>query len=238
MKNFTKLFKYEETYQENLKQYTLQDGVLAFAVFGIFIIMYTIMGVLEVKLTFIQENIMLIGCICNGVLIIVTILIVKARKQSLSSIGLVKGKWKTSCITGMILAAIWFFNNCGSYLLQGNKLISGQKIIVYIIYFLLVSICEEVAFRGFISTRLNGVIKSRWLVVLVSGLLFIIMHFPYRMIAYGMSLHKLTIGNPGWILDLFVTHLILHFIYAKTNSLYGAILPHWMSNLANSIVDR
>ncbi|MFW5648846.1 MAG: type II CAAX prenyl endopeptidase Rce1 family protein [Candidatus Alkaliphilus sp. MAG34] len=42
----------------------------------------------------------------------------------------------------------------------------------------------------------------------------------------------------GWIFDLFITHVILSFIYLKTNSLYGSIIPHWVNNLAYNLVAR
>lgn len=56
------------------------------------------------------------------------------------------------------------------------------------------------------------------------------------MIAYGVTLSDLTINNFGWLLDLFIFHIVLNFIYLKTNSLYGAIIPHWISDLAYSII--
>ena len=81
-------------------------------------------------------------------------------------------------------------------------------------------------------------IKNKWIVVPLVGVLFIIMHFPYRMIASGITIQDLTINNIGWIIDLFITHIILSIIYMKTNSIYGSIIPHWMSNLAYNIVKR
>ena len=98
------------------------------------------------------------------------------------------------------------------------------------------SLSEEVVFRGYMNTRISGIIKKQWIVIIVVGLLFTLMHFPYRMIAYGMSLSELTIGNLFWLIDLFIMHVVLSFIYAKTKSLYGAIIPHWISNLASTIV--
>ncbi len=52
----------------------------------------------------------------------------------------------------------------------------------------------------------------------------------------GLVFYYLTIHSVGWLLDLFVTHIILTFIYMKTNSLYGAVIPHWMSNLAYNMI--
>ena len=124
------------------------------------------------------------------------------------------------------------------HIISGADFIEIKDITKLVIYFLTVALCEEIVFRGYIGTRLYGLIKNQYLVIMITGILFITMHFPYRMIAYRMTIVDLTINNIGWILDLFLTHIVLSLIYMKTNSLYGSIIPHWMSNLAYSLVAR
>lgn len=105
----------------------------------------------------------------------------------------------------------------------------------FTIYFRLI---KRTRFNRKMGTRLYGLIKNQYFVIVVTGILFISMHFPYRMIAYDMTIADLTIRNIGWILDLFLTHIVLSLIYLKTNSLYGSIIPHWMSNLAYNLIVR
>lgn len=229
-------YKTDREYESNLKHYTIKDGVLSFILFGIMILNYSILAVLQTKFEFIKENIMLVGCIFNALMIVITILFIKLNKQSLETIGLYKGKWKNSIIMGIIIASFLFCNNCLSHLINGSRFIALQEILMLLVYYFLVAVCEEIVFRGYIGTRIYGVIKKRWLAIFVVGILFIIMHFPYRMIAYGMTLSDLTVKNFSWIIDLFITHLVFNFIYLKTNSLYGAIIPHWMSNFAYNII--
>lgn len=235
MKNF---FRNDETYNNNLSQYDTKDGLLALCLFGVFILMISILAILDIKVKHIKYNRMIAGDIFNGLLVLITILFVKLRKQSLETIGLYKGKWKKSIYIGMILAGILFLSNCGSSLLQGKELINIRSIFTYGISFFCVSLCEEVVFRGYINTRIYGIIKTQWISIVVTGLLFIIVHFPYRMIASGRSLKELVVNNIFWLINLFVTHIVLNFIYTKTNSLYGAIIPHWVSNLASNIVSQ
>lgn len=90
-------------------------------------------------------------------------------------------------------------------------------------------------FRGYIGTRLFGLIKNVYVATVLTGLLFVLMHFPFRMVAYHMTFIELA-TNYTYMMDLFVTHLILSFIRIKSDSLYGAILPHWISDLSYSIV--
>lgn len=216
-------------------KYQRSDALFAIVLFVIMCILYVLVAVLEKNLTFVKDHSMIVGCGLNLVMIIITIGFVKFKKEQLSSIGLMHGKWQQSCLVGMVLAAILFFNNCLSHVLGGAHFIPLYSIIGLAIYYLIVAFSEEIVFRGYINTRLYGLMKNQYLVMIISGILFVMVHFPYRMIAYGMSLSDLTIG---WILDLFITHMILSIIYLKTNSLYGAILPHWMSNLAYNLIVR
>ncbi len=171
-------------------------------------------------------------------MILITLLFVQINKQSLDTIGISKGKWQKSLNIGVLLVLFLFYNNCLSHLINGSHLIKLPEILVLHIYYLFVAVCEEFVFRGYIGTRICGLIKRRGVAIFIVGSLFIIMHFPYRMIAYGMTLSDLPIKNLNWILDLFITHLILNFIYLKTNSLYGAIIPHWMSDFAYNILSK
>lgn len=199
------------------------------------IIMCVIQGVLYNKFNFIKDNVRLVGCLFYLLMIVISILFVKLSKQKLDTIGF-KGRWKLSIIIGGILSLIYFYNNCLSHLINGEKLVSVTEIVSLIIFYFVVSASEEIVFRGYIGTRLNGLIKNKYIVLFITGILFIVMHFPYRMIAYGMSLSDLTINNIRWIVDVFIFHLMLSFIYMKTNSICGAILPHWVSDLAYSII--
>ena len=223
-----------QEYNDNLKKYDKKDGMLAILLFAIIIIMYALLGILYKNNSFIKDNIKIIGCLFNLLLIIVTILFVKLRKQRLETIGL-KGRWKLSIILGGILSLFYFYCNCLDHLINGEKLISITIILFLMIYFLLVSVCEELVFRGYIGTRLNGLFKNKYIVIIVTGILFVVMHFPYRVIAANMSLTDFDIG---WLINLFIFHLIMNFIYMKTNSIYGSIIPHWISDLAYAIVSK
>lgn len=229
-----KIIKTNKEYNENIKKYDKKDGMLAILLFTILIVMYALLGILCKNNSFIKDNIKIIACLFNLLLITITFLFVKLRKQGLETIGL-KGRWKLSIIFGGVLSLFYFYCNCLDHLINGEKLISITSIFFLMIYFLLIAICEEFVFRGYIGTRLNGLIKNKYIVILITGLLFVIMHFPYRMIAANMSLSDFDIG---WLINLFIFHLVMNFIYMKTNSIYGSIIPHWISDLACEIVSK
>ena len=228
------ILKINDKYNDNLRKYNKKDGVLAIVLFIIIIVLYSALAILNNNINFIKENIKIVGCIFNFLLIIITIIFVKSRKQRLNTIGL-NGRWKLSLIIGLILSLFYFYCNCLSHLIEGKELISINEILFLAIYFLLVSVCEELVFRGYIGTRLNGLIKNKYIALFITGILFVVMHFPYRMIAANMSLNDFDIG---WLINLFIFHLIMSFIYMKSNSIYGSIIPHWISDLAYEIVSK
>ena len=92
-------------YNDNLKTYDKKDGMLAVLLFAIIIIMYALLGILYKNNSFIKDNIKIIGCLFNLLLIIVTILFVKLRKQKLETIGL-KGIWRLIIILGGVLSLL------------------------------------------------------------------------------------------------------------------------------------
>ena len=233
-----KLLKANNGYTTNINQYTKKDGIMALLLFSIIILEYAVFGILQKNLDFVKSNARLFGCAVNLLLIFITILFVKLNNQKLDTIGIPKGNWKLSIVLGTILALFYFYNNCLSHIITGSRFVPIKKILILAGYYFLVSVCEEFVFRGYIGTRIYGFCKNKYIAVSLTGLLFVVMHFPYRMAAYGMTINDLIVNNPLWLLDLFTFHIILNFVYMKTNSLYGAIIPHWISNLAYNIIAR
>lgn len=88
------IFQNDKSYSSNLKLYTRKDGLLSLILFGIYILMYSIIGILYIKVEFVKFNILIVGDIINISMIMITILFVKLRRQDLDTIGLYKGKWK------------------------------------------------------------------------------------------------------------------------------------------------
>lgn len=233
MKN---IFALDGTYKEQIKKYDYKDGLLAIALFLIFAVVLALLGLYDkhTETTIIESR--LIGTAANFLLGIIVIVFLKLRKQSLSTIGLKGGRIKLSFILGGCLAVVLIFFNCVSNILFcGYHFVEIQQIIVNLLFFLSVGFGEEVVFRGYIGTRIYAFTKNIPIALIVTGLLFLLMHFPYRMAAYDISIISL-LTNVRYMADLFITHCILSYIYLKTNSIYGSILPHWMSDLAYGMV--
>lgn len=227
----------DEGYRANLETYTKKDGIKAILLFLIFCGVISIFAVLDNRypafrdFTYTQpvwSGIQLIP-------IIITILFVVCSKRRLDTIGLCNGKWKKILLLGLLLSILVAAGNIGGNLVEGRALKSVPEIFSLIIFYLFAALCEEIVFRGYIQTRICGLIPNAIINTLVAALLFGLMHLLHPMIANDVDMFAYVVKNPSWFLDKVVMHIVWSFIYRKTNSIYGAVLPHWVANVAFSI---
>ena len=241
-----KLFCVPNSYKERITKFDKTDFFLALAIIVAYFVVMGISGLLVPHVS--QLQITIIGGGLNILFVVWVLLLLKVRHQGIDSIGLKEGNItflhkvlpgsvdKSYGINVAKLAAILFFCNClSNVLFEHQTFIGFADILIYLGYFFTVGLAEEVLFRGYLQTRLHSVLKHILLDVLVTGVLFVLMHFPFRMVAYDMPFWEI-ISNVRYMADLFITHLILSYIRIKSDSLYGAILPHWVSDFAYRIV--
>ncbi len=234
MKKIRKIFEVPESYIQSVRYYSIKDTAMAMGLFILYCGALAVSGLVNKYLTDVEKTVS--GVIINSCFVGVVLLFLVIKKQGGETVGLKKGNIKLSLIMGIVLAIILFFCNCLSDIIfEGQVFVSFKTILIYIIYFFTVGLCEEVIFRGYILTRLYGMVRNVFIDILLSGVFFVLMHFPFRMIAYNMSFFEL-VSNVPYMIDLFVTSLVLSFIRVKSDSLYGAIIPHWISDLSYSIV--
>jgi len=234
MKIIRKMFEVPESYIQLVKHYSMKDTAMAIGLFILYCGVMVVSGFLNEYLTILERTVL--GMIINSCFVGVVFLFLVVKKQGIETVGLKKGNIRLSLILGIVLAAILFFCNCLSNIIfDGQVFVPFKTILIYIIYFFTVGLCEEVIFRGYILTRLYGIVRNVYIDILLSGVLFVLMHFPFRMVAYNLSFFELATNVP-YMIDLFVTSLVLSFIRVKSDSLYGAIVPHWISDLSYSIV--
>lgn len=229
-----RIFEVPDSYRNLVNGFGKSDAFIAIILFLLYCMDMVLSGIL---VNYVSANqITYIGGLTNLIFVGIVLITLKIRKQGLDTIGLRKGNIKLSLIMGITLSAFLFFCNCLSNVwFEKQSFIPVKEIMLYILYYFTVGLVEEVMFRGYIETRIHGYTKRIYLDVLLTGIMFLLMHFPFRMVAYHMSFWDL-ITNVRYMMDLFMTHLILSFIRIKSDSLYGVILPHWISDLAYRIV--
>lgn len=229
-----KIFDTPSSYKERIQIFEKIDALIALGIICGYFFAMTICGMSVKHVSYSQ--ITFIESLVNICFVGMVLVLVKKRGYGLDSIGLKEGNIKLSLIMGIIPASIFFFCNCLTNIwFEGSEFVSARAIIMYLFYYFTVSIAEELMFRGFLETGLHALTGHIWMDVIITGILFVFIHFPFRMCAYNLSFIEFITDIP-YILNLFITHLILSYIRIKSDSLYGAIIPHWVSDFAYAIV--
>lgn len=214
-----------DTYKEMILHYTKTDGILAITMYVLLMFIFYFMGVLVIRKQ------LYLGIPVNLLLIAACMILVLARKQKLASIGFTLKNIGKALVTGTVLGIIFsFFMNILPNILAGGKIISVNQAIYNIFYyFIIISLSEEVIFRGYIQTRLYGLIKNDNQAVLVTGFLFYAMHLPFQMPVNGMQINLINMAVMVFM------HFVMNSLYRKYNSLAGATVFHglldWGGNL-------
>jgi membrane protease YdiL (CAAX protease family) len=225
------IFKSDENYNEEVKQYNVVDGFLAFGLFILLYVSYYFLGYLyQVKKIYLGE-------LLNIALEIITIVTVKLRGQKISSVGITKYKLKKTVIVGCITGLLLLLT--GSLIpgiIQGREWNSPLTILYKIFYFfIIIGFVEELVFRGFIQTRLHGLIQNEIAVTVVTGILFSLMHIPFQMALYNMKTFQYISNNTGTLLLLFFWHIVFAFLYKKFNSIVTGTLFHGFMDMCNGL---
>lgn len=93
---------------------------------------------------------------------------------------------------------------------------------------------EEVLFRGYIQTRMSGLINSQLVISIINSLLFLLIHYPVRWVVSGMiTIHVLSFT---YIICLIVLHFFCDAVYKRTNCLWGSVVLHIIYNAVGAMI--
>lgn len=227
MEKIKTFFKTDAQYNAQLNTYDKTDGIFAILYFALFMAVYYIMGLVMTNTG------IYLGLPCNLLLALLPIVYVLLRHQKLSSLGLTGGKIRQAVLFGGILGLIFFaVGGILPGITSGARLRDVTAILYNIFYyFVIIGLVEEIAFRGFIQTRLYGLIKNDIAAVLVGAIMFALMHIPFQLAAHQMNFAGLLANAPF----LIFWHIFFNFLHRKFNSIYGNTLFHGFMDLCSGI---
>lgn len=164
------------------------------------------------------------------------------RKNSLSSMGFLLLNWKHNFkIGGIILACMaipsaFFVSDTASLILDG-QLEASQAVPGFFVLFFhniaLSGLPEEFFYRAFVQTRLTQVLKSKLSGILVTSLLFGLIHIPDLMRLYpDMSLSEALCR--AFFLQAFIA-IIFGVLWERTHNLIPGIIVHSGINALNNL---
>lgn len=169
------------------------------------------------------------------IFLIPTFALLVNERKFLSSIGFSKKNFARNIIIGL-LAGLFIaaesiltkrfkydslvFNpdNLSFYLIFGNYLIS-----------LATGFTEEVVFRGYIQTRLNIALKSAFFSILLSSILFVIVHLPLIIFLLKYSLFDTFM----YCFLIFILGIINGILFNQTKSLTAPTITHSIWNFSS-----
>ena len=206
--------------------YTKIDAVFAILLFVLLMYINYVVGLLLIR-----KQIYL-GVPISFIIIIVCVVLVRIRKQKLASIGFTLKNAGKSLLSGAVFGIILsFFLNVLPKILAGMQIIPINRILYNLFYyFIVISLSEEVVFRGYIQTRIYGLIKYDVWAVVVTGFLFYLMHLPFQMLVNDLKI------NIVHMITIIVMHVIMNFLYRKHNSLVAPTVFHGLINFAADLL--
>lgn len=222
-----KLLRADPTYQDLLKGFTLRDTLIAACYYVLILIAYYVMGLVMAKTG------KYYGVLVSIVLMLTPILICRR----LSPLGLTGRNLKRSLIVSGIIGVLFLlaFTIIPGIMNHKQLLPSGKIAANLLYYFVVIGLSEEISFRGFIQPRLFPLVRREWLMILLGGALFVLMHYPYQMAARGMTVTEywpMFIENAPMQL---LWHLLFTALYRRYGNTFGSTLLHGCVDMSMGI---
>lgn len=228
-----KILAADPAYKQMTAAYEKKDGLLAVGVYLSVLLLYLGAGYLYYLWGSILPSIL-----ANALLVGMVLVVVRARKQKLHTVGFTLRHWKQSLLMGGTVGLVLSVGgNVLPAALSGGQWV-GLGPMLWNFFYMLVNIAftEELVFRGYIQTRLYGLFKSDVLAVIVGGLLFMGMHIPFQLFnRSGGHIIEFFTTNALWLLSTWVIHLLFNFMYRKYNSLAAPTVCHFLLNFGSTL---
>lgn len=220
-------------YKSNLRRYDKRDGMKALAVYCLIMCSAFFQGWLYTT----NANVFVLNSSQIWIPLILTagfFCFVYCSKENIRSIGINRDNiWKSVVLGfagGFLLLAI----QTALFMAQGKSVsIISPQLLNWVI-FLFAAFEEEVLFRGYIQTRLSGLINSQWIVGIINSVLFLSIHYPVKWVASGAV--SFDVLSAVYIVSLLALHFFCDAVYKRTNCLWGAVVLHIIYNAVGAMI--
>ena len=214
-----KLFK-EVDYENS---YSHIDGVKA-------IVMLVLLMAIQFSITLMSIwaiNAYVITLCANAMyaLCLMLVLFVFLGKEKANTIGITKHKLILSIVLGIVLGAILAVCRIVLGRIPGIPEYYVHSFrVVFLLQNLLIIVTEEIAYRGFIGTRLCGFFKNHIVSSIITAVVFVLY---FSLSKVPLMLHGFI---PPYMGNMILMAALLHFLtditYKLTNNIWGAIVAH------------
>ncbi len=215
------------------KNYSKNDGIKAIFLYLITMLELFLQGYLY-KTNLSSTILTMSQGILSILILFVGLGFVLLSKEKLNTIGITRKNLKQSFLYGILgFIILLTFIILSNTIIEGKKVVFQLPTIITVITFIVVAISEEVVFRGYIQTRLTGLIKNNVITSCINAFLFLSTHYPVRWAASGFSI---TILSGFYVVCLILLHFVCDLVYRKTNCIWGSYLLHILYNVFTAIL--
>lgn len=155
-------------------------------------------------------------------------------KENLRSIGINNDNIWNSIVLGFAGGFLLLAIQTALFMVQGKSLSFTSSQLLNWVIFIFAAFEEEVLFRGYIQTRLSGLINSQWIVGIINSVLFLSIHYPVRWVVSGSI--SFDILPAVYIISLLALHFFCDVVYKRTNCLWGAVMLHIIYNAVGAMI--
>ncbi|OPA80053.1 hypothetical protein BVG16_04695 [Paenibacillus selenitireducens] len=159
-------------------------------------------------------------------------IILRIRRQPLASVGLTCKRILLNICIGVVAALPFTWSEIYRLIVQGSSLpFEGYEALFEFLYLLVcIGLTEEVSFRGFIQTRMLGLIRNKYIAVAVVSIMFAFMHVPFQMIKADMSFVEFIRYDSIHLLITAGMHVYFVYLYTKFNGIVAPTVTHGLVN--------
>lgn len=220
---------------KNHQSYEGKDAWIAFGLFLVYMVLLYLFGKFYSSffiLTILGNSFRPTSWLVWGLLVLILIL----RKQKPESIGLTTVKLKQSSILGLLVGGVWLVIALIIALVNHQTFVGTDYLFFGLIYYLIeIGLTEELLFRGFIQTRLVGFFRHRLMAMVLTGMMFALIHIPFQMSVQQFNLIDYVRFNGAHLMLTFLYHFVFSVLYDKYNNIAAPTILHLFMNLSFSL---
>lgn len=227
------------SFDESVNNFDSKDGIISIVYYFYEMIILYLFGIVMFKTNIYRNgadylsinNSQLYKLIFYVPIVILQVLpvfiIIKMRGQSVKSTGLKTDRILKSILLGILFSLPFVMLSLINAILQGKGIMTLADLIWMFLYFFIeIAFAEELSFRGFIQTRIQGLIKTKWISIMVVGIMFSLMHIPFQMIKASMPLGQFIINDSIHLAITFVIHVYFVYLYTRDNNIVSSTVAH------------
>ena len=171
-------------YKSNLRKNDKRDGMKALAVYCLIMCSAFFHGWLYTT----NANVFLLNSSQIWIPLVLTtgfFCFFHYSKENIRSIGINSDNIWNSIGLGFVGGFLLLAVQTVLFMIQGKSISFTSPQLLNWVIFLFAAFEEEILFRGYIQTRLSGLISSQWIVGIINSILFLSIHYPVKWVVSG-----------------------------------------------------